>query len=128
LLATRAWRGASDGASPIKTAQKENNMIHVIASLSINDGKLDEFLELFKSLAPIVRQEKGCHQYLLTVDVEGTGVPPQNVDKNIVTFIEKWESVDALQAHMQTPHMAAQAEKEKGIVKEMVSLKILKEA
>jgi quinol monooxygenase YgiN len=103
-------------------------MIHVIASLRINDGKLGEFLQLFKTLATIVRQEKGCHQYLLTIDVEDTGVPPQLLERNVVTFIEKWESVEALQAHMQTPHMLAQAEKEKGIVEGMIALKILKEA
>ncbi|MGD0915424.1 MAG: putative quinol monooxygenase [Thermodesulfobacteriota bacterium] len=102
-------------------------MIHVIASLRIKDGKLGEFLQLFSTLAPTVRQEKGCYQYLLTADVEETGVPPQKLEKNVVTFIEKWESVDALQAHMQTPHMKAQAEKEKGVVEEMISLKILKE-
>jgi quinol monooxygenase YgiN len=55
-------------------------------------------------------------------------VPPQLFEKNVVTFIEKWESVEALQAHMQTPHMLAQAEKEKGIVEGMIALKILKEA
>ena len=102
-------------------------MVHVVASLRIKEGKLEEFVQMFRALAPVVRQEEGCHQYLFTVDLE-TGVPPQTIEKNVVTFIEKWESVDALQAHMMTPHMKAQAEKEKGVVEEIVSLKILKEA
>jgi quinol monooxygenase YgiN len=102
-------------------------MIHVLAELRIKEGKLDDFLEMFKDVAPLVRREEGNLQYLLTVDVEGTGVPPQKLAKNVVTFIEKWESVGALQAHMQTPHMLAQAEKEKGVVEEMISVKILRE-
>jgi quinol monooxygenase YgiN len=101
-------------------------MIHVIASLHMKEGKVEEFLKLFRELAPIVRQEKGCIQYLATVDME-TGLPPQVLEKDTVTFIEKWENVDALEAHMVTPHMKAQAEKEKGIVDKIVFLKILKE-
>jgi quinol monooxygenase YgiN len=102
-------------------------MVHVVAALRIKEGKLDDFVKLFKELAPKVRQEKGCIQYIATIDAEKTGVPIQTVQKDEVTFVEKWESVEALEAHMQTPHMKAQAEKEKGIVERIVLLKILKE-
>jgi quinol monooxygenase YgiN len=103
------------------------HMVHVVAALRIKEGRLDDFMKLFKELAPIVRQEKGCVQYIATVDAENTGVPIQTIQKNEVTFVEKWESVGALEAHMQTPHMKAQGEKEKGIVEGIVLLKILEE-
>ena len=102
-------------------------MVHVVAALRIKEGKLNDFMKLFSDLAPKVRQEKGCIQYVATVDAANTGVPIQTIQENEVTFVEKWESVDALEAHMQTPHMKAQAEKEKDIVEGIVLLKILKE-
>jgi quinol monooxygenase YgiN len=105
----------------------EDKMIHVVAALRVKEGRLEEFLEMFRKLAPIVRQEKGCHQYLVTVDVEDTGVPSQVLRKNEITFVEKWEGVEAMEAHMQTPHMKAQMAQEGDIVEEMVFLKILKE-
>jgi quinol monooxygenase YgiN len=100
-------------------------MVHVVASLRIKEGKLEEFLELFRALAVDVKKEKGCIEYLATIDLDAD-VPPQTLEKNVVTTIEKWESPEALHAHSSTPHMTAQREKEKGMV-ELVSLKILKE-
>jgi quinol monooxygenase YgiN len=101
--------------------------MYSVAAVRIKEGKLEEFLEMFRKLVPMIRQEKGCHQYVFTTDMEGTGISAQKLEKNVVTFIEKWESVDALEAHMMTPHMKAQVAKEKDFVDELVSLKILKE-
>jgi quinol monooxygenase YgiN len=49
------------------------------------------------------------------------------LDGNVVTIIETWASLDALRAHLASPHMAAQHEREQGIVEGLVSLKILEE-
>ncbi len=101
-------------------------MIHVIASVSVKPGKVSEFLEAFKANVPAVKNEEGCIDYAPTMDVE-TGLPPQVLDENMVTIIEKWSSVEALQAHLASPHMATYREKVKDIVLGL-SLKVLEEA
>ena len=101
-------------------------MISVIASVRVKVGRIPEFIEIIKSNVPEVRKEKGCIEYSPTVDID-SGLPVQKLDKNVVTIMEKWESVEALRAHLKTPHMLAYREKVKDIVEEL-SVKVLKEA
>jgi quinol monooxygenase YgiN len=101
-------------------------MINVIASIQIKEGQLSKFIEIFKSNVPNVIEEKGCIEYLPTVDVP-TGLPPQELNSNVVTILEKWDSLEDLQAHISTQHMLAYKEKVKNLIEKM-SLKILKEA
>jgi quinol monooxygenase YgiN len=101
-------------------------MIHVIASVRVKPGKLSEFLEVFKSNIPHVREERGCTEYFPSVDIDAE-LAPQILDENIVTIIEKWESLEALRNHLNTPHMLAYREKVKDVVEDL-SLKVLQEA
>jgi quinol monooxygenase YgiN len=101
-------------------------MVHVIASVQVKPGKVSEFLKIFKANVPLVRAEKGCIQYVPTVDIN-TELPPQIMDKNVITIIEAWESLEALRNHLAAPHMLAYREKVSNIV-ENVSLKVLQEA
>jgi len=101
-------------------------MINVLASIQIKEGQLSRFIEIFKSNIPNVLEEKGCIEYVPTVDTP-TGLPPQELDKNSVTIIEKWNTLEDLQAHLTAPHMLAYKEEVKDLV-EKLSLKILKEA
>lgn len=101
-------------------------MVHVIASIQIKQGKLEEFIAIFKSNVPAVLKEKGCIEYMPTIDVP-TGLPPQELDDNVVTIIEKWNSLDDLKAHLSSPHMLEYREKTKDLVEKM-SVKVLKEA
>jgi quinol monooxygenase YgiN len=81
-------------------------MIHVIATIEINEGKRDAFLQEFHRLVPLVRAEAGCLEYGPTVD-EPANLPRQiPIRDNVVTVIEKWESLAALNAHLQAAHMA----------------------
>ena len=101
-------------------------MINVIASIRVKAGKVSEYLEVLKSNVPRVIEERGCVEYSPTMDCDAH-LPPQILDKNVVTLIEKWESLDALLAHLKTPHMLAYREKVKDMVED-VSLKVLQEA
>ena len=101
-------------------------MISVIASVRVKTNRIPEFIEIFKSNLPVVRKEKGCTEYFPAIDID-SGLPVQKLDKNVVTIIEKWESVEALRAHLKTPHMLAYREKVKDIVEDL-SIKVLKEA
>lgn len=77
-------------------------MICVIAALEVNPGCRDELLSMCQKVAPTVRAEKGCIEYVPMIDVacDKTAVRP-----NVVTMVEKWESLAALNAHLATPHM-----------------------
>ena|SRR5689334_2778949 len=96
-------------------------MIHVVATVELVAGKRDPFLTEFHKLVPLVRAEAGCLDYGPTVDV-ATGIAAQvPVRDNVVTVVEKWDSLSALQAHLQAPHMAAYRTRVKDLV---VSVKL----
>ncbi len=101
-------------------------MINVIAALHIKEGRVAEFLEIFKANVPNVLKEKGCIEYVPTTDA-ATGLAVQEKDANVVTIVEKWNSLEDLQAHLGAPHMLAYGEKVKGML-EKRSIKILSAA
>ena len=101
-------------------------MIHVIASVSIRKGRRSEFLEIFKANVPNVLAEQGCIEYRPAIDVSAD-LDPQVVDENLVTVIEKWESLDHLRTHLSAPHMLDYREKVSSMV-EGVVLKVLEDA
>ncbi len=100
-------------------------MINVIASITVKAGKVAEFVEIFKSNIPAVLKEKGCLEYIPTIDYP-TGLSPQKLDGNVVTILEKWRSFEDLQVHLAAPHMLEYRERVKDIV-DKVSFKVLEE-
>jgi quinol monooxygenase YgiN len=104
----------------------DHEMVRVIASIHVREGQLTKFIEIFKSNVPDVLKEKGCIEYVPTIDLPA-GLPRQEVNNNIVTIVEKWRSFEDLQAHLSSPHMLAYQKKVKDLV-EKVSLKVLAEA
>ena len=100
-------------------------MINVLASIRVKSGTRDEFLKHFIDNIPAVLQEEGCVEYFPAVDLH-SGLEIQELDPDSVTVIEKWESLDALHAHLKAPHMAAYKEQVKDIVVS-ISLKVLEQ-
>ena len=78
-------------------------MICVIATLEVASGKRDALLGVFEKLVPLVRAEKGCIEYTPMIDAANDMTATRS---NVVTMVEKWESLAALEAHLKTPHMA----------------------
>ena len=101
-------------------------MIHVIASITVKNTQLESFIEIFKANIPNVMKENGCIEYTATMDVE-TDVAIQQTDQNVVTVIEKWESLSHLKAHFTAPHMLDYKSSVDEMV-ETVSLKILQDS
>jgi quinol monooxygenase YgiN len=98
------------------TKREAAGMIHVIATIELAEGKREAFLEEFRKLVPLVRAEAGCLEYGPAIDV-ATGFPIQiPLRENVVTVVEKWESLDALKAHSQAPHMVAYRPKVRDLV------------
>jgi quinol monooxygenase YgiN len=91
-------------------------MICVIASIELGEGCRDTFLTEFHRLVPKVLVESGCIEYGPMIDL-ATGIGVQvPVRPNMVTIVEKWESVDALEAHLMTPHMTEYRKAVKNLV------------
>jgi len=86
-------------------------MIHVIAVLTAKPGKREEILRHFRANVPAVRAEKGCIEYGAAVDAENALKFQTKWGPDTFLVIEKWESMDALQAHAAAPHMVAYAAK-----------------
>jgi quinol monooxygenase YgiN len=91
-------------------------MIHVVATITLNPNVRPAFLEVFRWLTPLVREEDGCIEYQAVIDVKTTIAVQEGPRDNVVTVVEKWTTLDALYAHSQAPHMTEYRAK----VKEMV--------
>lgn len=102
-------------------------MIVVLATIELNPGKRSEFLVEFHKIVAPVRAEAGCIEYFPATD-HATNLSAQGaVREDVVVVVEKWESIEALEAHLIAPHMMAYRPKVKDFVKS-VSLQILNPA
>ncbi len=102
-------------------------MIYVIAEIELIAGSRDQFVTRFRANVPNVLAETGCLEYGPAVDLE-TELPAQPpVRANLVTVMEKWESLEALQAHLVAPHMVTFREEVKGLVVR-TTLRVLQQA
>lgn len=70
-------------------------MIKVVAKFLIKKEKVDEVKSITKELIDQTREEDGNLSYELYQDIDN----PQ-----IFSFIEEWQSKEALEAHMGTDH------------------------
>ena len=100
-------------------------MINVVATISLKPGTRAEFLKFFNANVPAVLAEDGCVEYVPTVDVD-SGLEAQCRDEDSVVVIEKWETLAALHAHSEAPHML-EFRKNAGDMIEGVSLKVLQQ-
>jgi quinol monooxygenase YgiN len=70
-------------------------MIIIVAKSTIKEGKVEEFKNLAEELIDESRKESGCISYSLNQDIN---------NKNILTFIEKWESKEDIEIHNNSSH------------------------
>ena len=70
-------------------------MIKVVAKNFAKEDKVNEVLRLCRELIDATRKEEGCKKYELYQDEK---------DSTIVTFIEEWESREALEKHLKSEH------------------------
>ena len=79
-------------------------MIIVVATIETAPGRRADVLERLMSAVPLVHDETGCIDYTPAIDLE-SGVDGQdNVRENVITIVEKWESVEAFEKHLIAPH------------------------
>ena len=99
-------------------------MIFVIATSELEPGCRDKFIAIVKENIPLVQAEDGCISYTLTGDFDSGLSAQVKTGENVVTFVECWESIDHLKAHLAAPHMNTFREKVQGMRKSS-TLKVL---
>ncbi|EGQ8415054.1 TPA: putative quinol monooxygenase [Vibrio diabolicus] len=73
-------------------------MIHLVAEVKAYPDSKDQVSNLLSGLLEPTRKEEGCCQYELYLDEKVEG---------LFMFQEIWASQEALDKHLQSPHMAA---------------------
>ncbi|SRR5258707_11468205 len=91
-------------------------MIHVIAIITTKAGQRDSVLQTFRANVPNVLAEDGCIEYEATLDAAPALAAQTEFGPDTFVVIEKWKSLEALQAHFKAPHMAAYAEKTRDMI------------
>ncbi|MFY9970450.1 MAG: putative quinol monooxygenase [Roseiarcus sp.] len=91
-------------------------MIRVVVMLAAKPGRRDELIAAFEDVAQTVRREAGCIEYAAFVDATGVGPFQAKVGPDRCIILEKWESAEALNAHVAQPHMAAYNKKTKDLI------------
>src|SRR5512133_3350224 len=82
-------------------------MIHVLASVKLKPGCLDDALACYAALVPQVEAlEDGCIQYTPMIDCPAV-VPHQERDEGDIVVVERWKSIEAFKQHIVMPHSAA---------------------
>ncbi len=81
-------------------------MVYLSVAMTIKNGRMEEFLEACRKVRPHVLAEEGCHMYDHTRDEVIEFIKGEPVRSDVVTLYEKWESKEALAAHLKTAHMA----------------------
>jgi len=82
-------------------------MLYVVVTMTIEEGRMEEFLALCGQLRPLVLAERGCIGYDYVREKDSLLPIQETLDRNRITLIERWESPEALAAHGASPHMKA---------------------
>ena len=96
-------------------------MIHVIAIVTAKWGQRDTVLHLFRANVPAVKAEQGCIEYEATVDAAPVLKFQTEFGADTFVVVEKWESVETLEAHSTALHMIAYGT----TVKDMIANRVI---
>lgn len=95
-------------------------MIHVIAIITAKPGKREEVLTEFRQLVPTVLEEEGCIEYGPTIDAAGAGSIQTKLGPDSFAVVEKWTSLETLDAHGKASHMTEYGAKVKHLLDDRV--------
>ena len=73
-------------------------MLIVAGEVVVEDGAIEKVRDALRAMEQATREEPGCRTYAFSVDVN---------DPTMVRIFESWDSMEALELHFKTPHMAA---------------------
>lgn len=103
-------------------------MIHVVAMITAKPGRRAELIERFLAVVPIVHAEDGCIEYRPLIDNDqGLEGAREAIGSDTYVVVEKWVSVEALDAHAATDHMRKYGEEARDLIASRV-LHVMRDA
>jgi quinol monooxygenase YgiN len=89
-------------------AADDKDAVYVLCRFDLkDDADIADYARRTLSVVPAVRAEKGCRMYTLLADARTDWEKPQRFGERTMWMVEKWDSLDALKAHLEAPHMKA---------------------
>jgi quinol monooxygenase YgiN len=73
-------------------------MLIVAGEVVVEEGAIERVRDALRTMEQATREEPGCRTYAFSVDVN---------DPTMVRIFERWDSMEVLELHFKTPHMAA---------------------
>ena len=91
-------------------------MIHVLAIITTKPGMRDAVLKEARANLAAVRAEKGCIEYGPAIDTPDGPRMQTPLGPDSFVVIEKWATLEDLNAHAAAPHMAAYGAKVRDMI------------
>ena len=92
----------------LKAACEQDKGVYVLCRFDLKpDADIAAYAAKTLAVVPTVRAEDGCRMYTLLKDASTDWEKPMRFGERTMWMLEKWDSVDALKAHLETPHMKA---------------------
>lgn len=88
-------------------------MIHIVAVVTAQPGRLAEILAIVRENTAAVRAEPGCIEYTPLVDLPDSAA---KFGADTFVVLEKWTGKAALEMHRKAPHMAAYLARTKELI------------
>ena len=95
-------------------------MLYLLAILTAKPGMRDALLAEVNAVVPASLAEKGCLEYCPTIDVEGWTGRQNKLGPDTLVLVEKYESVEALNEHIASPHIRSYQVKSKDLIESRV--------
>jgi quinol monooxygenase YgiN len=93
-------------AAPASAVEKDG--VYVLCRFDLKpDADIADYVSKTLSIVPTVRAENGCQMYTLLKDAQTDWEKPMRFGERTLWMIEKWDSIEALKAHINAPHMKA---------------------
>ena len=98
----------NEAKAKLKTATDQDGGVYVLCRFDLKpDADIVDYAGRTLAVVPTVRAEDGCRMYTLLKDADTDWDKPMRFGERTMWMLEKWDSVDALKAHLGTPHMKA---------------------
>lgn len=80
-------------------------MIYVISTITLKEGRREDYLQQLCAILPTIHEEEGCLEYCPTIDIDTGSRFQRMCGPDMVIIQEKWKSLSALKSHGLSPHM-----------------------
>ena len=98
----------NEAKAKLRAATDQDSGVYVLCRFDLKpDASIADYTNKTLAVVPTVRAEDGCRMYTLLRDAATDWDRPMRFGERTMWMLEKWDSVDALKAHLETPHMKA---------------------